>query len=139
MLLPGKQYQDERGVITYNNSFDASLIKRIYTVENNSLSFVRGWQGHKVEKRWFSCMKGSFEIAVIKIDNFEDPSKELTSTRYYLDSSTLTFLYVDSGNITALKALEGDAKLLVFSDYNLGEINDEFRYPLEYFRNEKFI
>ena len=70
MLLEGKKHQDERGIITFNNDFDALSIKRIYTIENNSTDFIRGWQGHKIEKRRFACMQGSFEIAIIKIDDF---------------------------------------------------------------------
>ena len=64
MLLVGKKHQDERGIITYNNDFDASQIKRMYTIENHSTDFIRGWQGHKVEQRWFACMKGGFKIKV---------------------------------------------------------------------------
>lgn len=59
-LLEGKRHEDVRGVITYNNDFEASNIKRIYTIENHSTDFVRGWQGHQIEQRWFVAMKGAF-------------------------------------------------------------------------------
>ena len=70
-ILEGNKHEDDRGIITYNNEFDISKIKRIYTIENHSTDFVRGWQGHKIEQRWFASMKGKFEISVIEIDNFE--------------------------------------------------------------------
>jgi len=76
-LLKGAKHRDQRGIITYNNDFDASQIKRSYTIENASLDFIRGWQGHKIEQRWFACMKGKFEIRVIEVDDFENPSKNL--------------------------------------------------------------
>lgn len=132
-LLKGAKHRDQRGVITYNNYFDASQIKRIYTIENASLDFIRGWQGHKVEQRWFACVQGKFEIRVIRVDDFENPSKDLTQNKYELTTDGLDFLHVPGGCITAIQALEENAKLLVLSDYLLGEIQDEYRFPLEYF------
>lgn len=136
MLLEGKKHQDERGIITYNNDFDASTIKRIYTIENRSIDFIRGWQGHQIEQRWFACTKGSFEISVIEIDDFENPSKDLMVKKYQLNDERLTYLHVPSGCVTAIQSKEENSKLLVLSDYGLGEISDEFRYNLDYFKNK---
>ena len=133
MLLKGNKHSDERGVITYNNEFDTSAVKRIYTIENTSTDFVRGWQGHAVEQRWFAAMKGSFEISIIKVDDFDNPSKIVPIEKYILDDSTLTYLHVPPGYITAIKALQKDSKLLVLADYGVGEINDEYRFELDYF------
>lgn len=134
MLLEGKSHQDKRGIITYNNDFDASQIKRIYTIENHSTEFIRGWQGHKVEQRWFACMKGSFEISVIVVDDFLNPSKDLTIQKYILKEDVLTYLHIPSGCITAIQANHEESKLLVLADYDLGEISDEYRYNLDYFK-----
>ncbi|OBS13142.1 sugar epimerase [Elizabethkingia miricola] len=136
MIYKGSKHIDDRGIITFNNEFDASPVKRIYTIENNSIDFIRGWQGHAIEQRWFSCMKGSFDIAVIKIDNFENPSKELNPVYFKLNTKSLDYLHIDGGYITAIKALEPESKLLVLADYALGEINDEYRFPLETFKVE---
>jgi len=137
MIFEGKRHEDERGIITYNNDFDASQIKRIYTIENHSTYFIRGWQGHKIEQRWFACMKGSFEISVISVDNFTNPSKELTIQKYQLRDDVLTYLHIPSGCITAIQSKEKGSKLLVLADYELGEINDEYRYNLDYFNTIK--
>ncbi|MBO6185072.1 MAG: WxcM-like domain-containing protein [Chryseobacterium sp.] len=133
LQITGSRHQDERGIITYNNDFDASQIKRIYTIENHSTDFIRGWQGHKIEQRWFSCMKGSFEISVIVVDNFTNPSKYLIIQKYLLTDDVLTYLHIPSGCITAIQAKEEGSKLLVLADYGLGEINDEYRFDLNYF------
>lgn len=137
MLLEGKKHQDERGIITFNNDFDASQIKRIYTIENHSTEFIRGWQGHQIEQRWFAAMKGAFEIAVIQVDDFENPSKDLEIRSIVLKSDVLTYLYIPSGYITAIKSLENNSKLLVLADYALGKVKDEYRYPINYFINLK--
>ena len=133
MLLTGNLHTDQRGVITYNNDFDASIIKRIYTIENHSLEFIRGWQGHKIEQRWFAAMTGSFKISMMAIDDFDAPSKDLESKTYILDTQGLNFLHIPAGYITAIRALEEKSKLLVLADYSLGEVKDEYRYPINYF------
>ncbi|SFT33177.1 WxcM-like, C-terminal [Chryseobacterium formosense] len=133
MLLEGKKHHDQRGIITFNNDFDASAIKRIYTIENHSTEFIRGWQGHKIEQRWFACMKGCFEISVIEVNDFTEPSKDLTMQKYLLKEDTLTYLHIPAGCITAIQSKIGNSKLLVLADYGLGEINDEYRFDLDYF------
>lgn len=136
MLLTGNAHKDERGIITYNNAFDASIIKRIYTIENDSTDFVRGWQGHKIEQRWFAAMVGSFEISIIKVDDFEKPSSDLAIEIFILEDYQLDYLHIPSGCITAIKSLEKKSKLLVLADYGLGEISDEYRFELEYFNKK---
>ena len=135
-LLEGNRFEDERGIITYNNDFDATKIKRIYTIENHSTKYIRGWQGHKIEQRWFACMKGSFEISVIVVDDFNQPSKNLTIQKYILTDEVLTYLHISAGCITSIQSIVPQSKLLVLADYALGEINDEYRFDLNYF-NEK--
>lgn len=132
-ITVGNRHEDERGIITYNNEFDASQIKRIYTIENHSTEFVRGWQGHSIESRWFASMKGKFKISVIEIDNFENPSKDLLIQQYILNDESLTYLHVPAGCITAIQALEENSTLSALADYELGETQDEIRYPLEFF------
>ena len=133
-ITVGNRHNDERGIITYNNEFDASEIKRIYTIENHSVDFIRGWQGHQIEQRWFACMKGKFEISVIEVDNFEQPNKNLNIKKYQMDDHSLTYLHIPAGYITAIKALDSASKLLVLADYALGEVQDEYRFPLDYFK-----
>jgi len=133
MIFEGNRYEDVRGVITYNNEFDFSKIKRLYTIENHSVEFVRGWQGHKIEQRWFACIKGSFEISVIEVDDFMQPSKDLTIQKYLLKEDILTYLHIPAGFITAIRSESVGSKLLVLADYKLGEINDEYRFDLNYF------
>ncbi len=50
-LIKGNLYTDARGSLAYNNDFDLSLVKRMYTIQNKTIDIQRGWQGHKIEKR----------------------------------------------------------------------------------------
>ena len=135
-LISGNCHQDERGQLFYNNDFDLASIKRMYVIENHSVDFVRAWQGHKVEQRWFSAIQGCFKIQLIEVDNWDTPSKNLPRIEYHLHSEKLDILHIPAGYISSIQALEKKSKLVVMSDYHLGEINDEFRYPTDYFTIE---
>jgi dTDP-4-dehydrorhamnose 3,5-epimerase-like enzyme len=134
-LIKGGSHSDTRGTLTYNNDFDGSMIKRIYVIENKNTDIIRAWQGHKVEQRWFSVINGSFKIKLIKIDNWEQPFVHLKPFTFKLKSKELDVLHIPAGYVSSVKAMENDSKLLVMADYLLGKINDEYRYPDNYFRN----
>lgn len=133
-LINGNSHSDQRGTLLYNNDFDASLIKRIYIIENESLQFIRGWQGHQIEQRWFSVVSGKFKIQLIKIDDWEKPSVNLEAFTYLIYSEKLNVLHVPKGYVSSIQSLELNSKLLVMADYLLGEINDEYRYDIDYFK-----
>ena len=131
-FIKGSSYIDNRGSLNYNNYFDASVINRMYVIENN-LGFTRRWQGHKIEQRWFSAMKGDFEIQLIKVDNWETPNKKLEKLTFKLNEETLDFLHIPAGYVSSIKSFNKGDKLLVMSDYTLGEVNDDYKYSSDYF------
>ena len=132
-LIHGNCHCDQRGFLSYNNDFDATSIKRIYVIENKSIDFIRGWQGHKIEQRWFTAVSGKFKIELIQIDNWESPSRDLKINNFVVDSEKLDVLHVPSGYVSRIQALEPNSKLLVMADYLLGEIKDEYRFDIDYF------
>lgn len=136
-ILSGGNFSDERGTLTFNNDFDMSEVKRIYTLQNIRVDFVRGWQGHTIEQRWFSCLLGSFKIQCIHLGSSEDPNKDLPIEEFILSSESLDILHIPAGYVTAIQALNTGAKLLSMSDYRLGEVDDVVRYPLDYFNSRK--
>ncbi len=132
-IIKGDSHTDTRGTLFYNNDFDASQIKRVYVIENATTDIIRGWQGHKVEQRWFSAIKGSFKIQLIEIDHWEQPSKNLEKLTFIVKAEKLDVLHVPQGYVSSIQALEEASKLLVLADYLLGEIKDEYRYEADYF------
>jgi len=134
-IIKGNLHRDDRGRLYYNNDFDASGIKRIYYIENNDTEFKRGWQGHKIEQRWFSAVSGSFIIHLIKIDEWDSPSHDLKSESFELTSDALNVLHVPAGYATSIQAISHDSKLLVMADYFLGELKDDYRYDINYFKD----
>ena len=132
-ITAGKCHSDQRGSLFYNNDFDASSIKRIYIIENQNADFIRGWQGHKIEQRWFSAVSGSFQIQLIEIDNWDFPSKDLKIFTFILSAEKLDVLHVPQGYISSIRSIDEGSKLLVMADYLLGEIQDEYRFDVDYF------
>ena len=132
-IIKGNSFTDVRGTIYFNNHFDTAEIKRMYIIQNNN-NIIRGWQGHKVEQRWCSSLQGEFEIHLIKVDNWEIPSKSLKSIKYNLSSEKMDVLYVPPGFVSSIRSKEPDSKLLVMSNYAIEEINDEYRFENDYFK-----
>ena len=135
-LFKGNIHTDIRGSLYYNNSFNTSIIKRIYFIENMDTNIIRGWQGHKIEQRWFSAVKGSFRIKLIKIDDWLFPSVELECEEILIESKELDVLHVPKGYVSSIQSIEEDSRLLVIADYLLEEIEDEYRFDLNYFVNQ---
>jgi dTDP-4-dehydrorhamnose 3,5-epimerase-like enzyme len=133
-IINGGSHSDERGTLRFNNSFDATNIKRMYVIENKDTTFVRAWQGHRIEQRWLSVLQGSFKIELIAIDDWNNPSKELERSTFIIYAEKLDVLHVPSGYVSSIQSLEERAKLLVMADYLLGEVQDEYRYDIDYFK-----
>lgn len=134
-IIKGNSHTDLRGNLFYNNNFDLSAIRRIYIIENKSIDFIRAWQGHKVEQRWFTASNGAFKIRLIKVDNWELPSEHLEAIEFNLNAEKLDVLHVPQGYISSIQSLQKGSKLLVMSDYLLGEISDEYRFDADYFKS----
>lgn len=133
-LITGNCHSDPRGILFYNNDFDASLIKRMYVIENIDVNFVRGWQGHQIEQRWFSSISGKFKVQLIQVDNWKNPAQDLEVHTFHIDSKSLDIIHIPKGYISSIQSLEPNSKLLVMADYLLGEIIDEFRFDIDYFK-----
>ncbi|MBT8184623.1 MAG: hypothetical protein KJN76_07270 [Eudoraea sp.] len=106
-----------------------SEIIRFYEISPANTTIIRAWQGHKNEKKWFYCNSGAFVVNLIKIDNFEKPSRALKADKYVLSSEKPSILEVSGGYASGLKATENNSRLLVFSNFTLEESGkDDFRY-----------
>lgn len=132
-IIKGSLHKDYRGKLSYNNDFNLAQIKRMYVIENIDNTIQRGWQGHKMEQRWFAAIVGKFKIETIKIDDWDNPSKNLQPIIFTINADSLDVLHIPAGFITCIQSMETDSKLLIMSDYSMGEINDDFKYDLNYF------
>lgn len=131
-LIQGNEFVDQRGTLRFFNDFDMSDVVRFYEIAPIGTEVIRAWQGHKREKKWFRCLTGSFIINVVKIDNFDNPSHQLTPQTMLLTSKKNEVLAVPNGYATGIKATKEHSRLQVFSDFDLeASKNDDQRFPLD--------
>jgi dTDP-4-dehydrorhamnose 3,5-epimerase len=137
-FIQGGIAKDHRGQIRFVNDFDMSLVKRFYIIKNTDLDLIRGWRAHRMEQRWFYVLSGKFSVDVVKIDDWDRASSDLPIEKIILDSTENKVLHLSVGYGTAFQALESDSELLVFADFGIENAqNDDYTYPLDYFKNRK--
>jgi len=128
-LIEGGVFSDQRGTLQFVNDFDMSVIKRMYFTTHPLTKTVRAWQGHKIESRWFFCVKGGFKVRLVKIDNWEIPSNNCEIFEFELKDEKPQVLYIPNGFANGFKATIENSKLMIMSDYGLNEIeNDNYRF-----------
>jgi dTDP-4-dehydrorhamnose 3,5-epimerase len=139
-IIKGGYYNDERGTMRFVNDFQFNDIKRFYFIKHTDIKTIRAWQGHQFEKKYFYPISGSFIVAWVKIDNFENPSKDLIPEHHVLSANNSEILEIPKGYANGLKALEPNSEVLVLSDMKLqASINEKNRYPSNYWLNwDKF-
>ena len=130
IITKGGHFADERGTMRFVNDFRFENVKRFYLIKHPDISVVRAWQGHQFEKKYFFPVSGSFVVAWVKIDNFENPSDDLIPEYHILSETNSEIISVPKGYANGLKALEPNSEIMIFSDMKLEEsTNDEIRFP----------
>ncbi len=128
-VVQGEIFEDYRGRLSSMNSFDFEGVERFYVVHHPDREVVRGWHGHKTERKWFYCVKGSFTIALVEPDNWDAPSKELSAEIFQLSEDDSKIICVPAGYANCIKAGEDDSSLLIYSDKRIPEAYaDSWRY-----------
>lgn len=133
LLKEGNNSNDDRGILFHNNDFDLSPIRRVYTIENKSKYYFRGWKGHKIENRWFTCVKGKIRVYLTSIENLEN---RINKYQYFeLNENKMDVLFVPAGHATLIKQITANSRIMAFSDWLIGESNDEnLRWPNDIFQ-----
>ena len=132
-IIFGGNHIDHRGELKFNNSFNMFQVKRFYSISLNK-KHLRKWQGHEIEQRWFTAISGKFNIQLILVDNWIEPSINLPKLGFELSSKSLDVLHIPSGYLTSIEGLDDNSILLAMSDYSLNEINDDYKFPNKYFK-----
>ena len=120
-VIQGGQHKDDRGTILFLNEFDMTPVKRVYYTEHSSTAIIRAWQGHKIERRWFFCVQGTFQVKLVKIDDFENPPDHPEVETFTLSKEEPKVLAIPSGYANGFKALQEDSLLMIFADRHFGE------------------
>ncbi|HIC31327.1 MAG TPA: hypothetical protein EYO76_05365 [Flavobacteriaceae bacterium] len=124
-LIEGGTFQDHRGSLQFVNPFNMKDVKRMYFTTHPDTSTIRAWQGHKIESRWFYCVKGSFNVKLVKIDNWDNPSDNCKIHHFTLEEDKPQVLFIPQGYANGFKANTEQSKLMIMSNYALNEIEDD--------------
>ena len=132
-LLEGGLSVDDRGSVSFVNSFDFSGVKRFYAVSNHRAGFVRAWHAHRREAKYALVVQGAAIMGAVKIDDWEAPSKTAQPFRAVLCAEKPAVLYIPAGYANGFMSLTADTKILFFSTSTLEESRgDDMRYPARY-------
>lgn len=132
-MIEGGLAVDDRGAVGFVNDFDFNGVKRFYMVTNHRAGFVRAWHAHRREAKYITVLRGSAVVGAVKIDNWENPSRNSTVSRYVLTSQKPSVLYIPAGHANGLMSLTDDTIIVVFSTATVEESrNDDFRYDARY-------
>ncbi len=132
-LIEGGLAVDDRGSLAFVNDFAFEGVRRFYLVANHRPGFVRAWHGHKRESKFIMAVSGSAIVAAVKIDDWEQPSKDLPVHRFIVSSEKPALVHIPPGFANGLMTLTSDAKLLVFSTASLEESRgDDYRFDAYY-------
>lgn len=133
--IQGGMATDHRGSIRFVNEFDMMHVKRFYIIQNTDTDLIRGWRAHRIEQRWFYVLEGGFSLKIALIDNWQTPSRDLPVQEIILQSEDQRVIHVPPGYATAFQARSSGSRLLVFADFEIEHApNDDYTYPLEYFK-----
>ncbi|TCK84881.1 WxcM-like domain-containing protein [Albibacterium bauzanense] len=133
-IINGGVHKDQKGTLRFFNDFNMEPIKRFYIIEHSETETIRGWRAHRIEQRWFQVTEGAFKIQLVRIDNWETPSKNLPIEEFIISASDNQVLHVPVGFATSIQALENNSKVILFADYGIENAKlDDYLYPVDYF------
>ncbi|UTN04622.1 WxcM-like domain-containing protein [Flavobacterium bizetiae] len=134
-IIQGGNFSDHRGTISYVNDFKFTDIERFYIISNSEENPIRAWQGHKLDNKNFYCLTGSFHIHFVKIDDWQNPSKDIIVETIFVSVNDNKIVHIPAGYANAIESLEKDSKLISFSTLPLTNVSDDdIRYPSDYWK-----
>ncbi len=134
-LIVGDSITHARGRVSFVNDFSFPDVKRFYLIQNHENLYVRAWQGHQKERKYFFVIKGKAFVCAIKIDNWQEPSPDLEIKKYLLKEESPSVLCVPEGYANGIMNVSNESKIVVFSTSTLAETKlDDFRWKA-YFWN----
>lgn len=129
-LYEGNVFVDDRGVLSFANSFNQfNKIKRFYQVSNFDKSVVRAFHGHKKEAKFVYVTTGTALVLISKMISDTELDKPI---KYILSAKNPKILYIPPNYANGFKPLEDNTNIMFFSTSTLDESKgDDIRYPYD--------
>jgi len=132
-LIQGGLSVDDRGQLTFANTFCFDRVRRFYIVENFSTSTIRAFHGHLKEEKFVLVVSGSAIVAVVYLDDTQRPNPHTKPARFVLSARRPCILHIPGGYANGLRSLEEHTKVLFLSTATLEEAaKDDYRFPHDY-------
>ena len=129
-LHQGGSFTDNRGTLRFVNEKVPGNYRRFYLITQTDTTTIRAWQGHLQEEKAFYAISGSFIIAVVSPECFEEPGDDEIPAFFQVTAENNHLLRVPGSCYTGIKALTPNATLLVLSDFGLAASKaDDYRQP----------
>lgn len=139
-ILEGGIFHDHRGELVHMNGFNLDGAHRYYIIKHDDTEVLRGWHGHRFEGKWFQCLRGSFRLAFVRPDDWENPSPDLIPEVFTLTAQRSELLCLPVGYANCIRALEPDSTLLVFSGKELPQaLGDSWRWEPQMWGGDKIL
>jgi dTDP-4-dehydrorhamnose 3,5-epimerase len=124
---------DDRGTVIFANDFSFANVKRFYFVSNHRAGFIRAWHAHRREAQFIMAVQGTCVVGAVKIDDWENPSKDLPVNRFVLSEYKPSIVHIPAGYASGFMSLTAGAKVMVFSNVTLEESRaDHVRFDAHY-------
>ncbi len=124
---------DDRGEVFFANNFHFEGVKRFYAIHNHHIGFIRAWHAHKKAAKYVVVTRGAALIGAVKVDHWENPSKNIKVHRFVLSSTKPGVLYIPPGYANGAMSLTDDAQIVYFCTDTLEEtMQDDYRYHAQY-------
>ena len=132
-LIEGNLAVDDRGAVGFVNDFDFSGVKRFYFSTNHQAGFIRAWHAHRYESKYITVLRGAAIIGAVKIDDWQNPSREAPISRFVLSAQKPAVLYIPAGHANGIMSLTKDTVVVFFSTATIDETRkDDIRYDARY-------
>jgi dTDP-4-dehydrorhamnose 3,5-epimerase-like enzyme len=129
-LIKGGLAVDDRGSLSFVNDFDLGPARRFYVVRNHERGFVRAWHAHREEQKFITAVEGSVLLCCVRVDDWDDPSRELPIDRFVLSAQAPSVLVIPGGYAHGFMTLTEGTAVMVFSSATLEEsLDDDIRFP----------
>jgi len=119
-IFTGDKFVDDRGILSFVNSFCFNNVKRFYQVENHNKNFIRAWHGHLKEGKYVYVCNGSALVGAVNIKNDEN-----TISKFVLSSDKPSILWIPPGYANGFMNLTETTIIQFFSTATIEESKDD--------------
>lgn len=132
-IFIGESKKDNRGNISFFNTFYFKNVKRFYIVENANKKIIRAFHGHMKEGKYVFVTSGKILLCIAPLTNAGNPSTKVKVERFFLSYKTPKIIYIPPKYANGFKILEKNTQVIFYSTLSLQDsLKDDYRFSYDY-------